>query len=276
LIPIRLPRAARSAVYVSLATALAVAALGSWWLLATRAAGDPPLARFVVWTIFGGVATASLSMALSRTFRVVSDVTGGEATRPVTSDTAQRSLGLPNTLTLLRFVLIAPTVVLLGAKRYPEALACYVVLFATDVADGVIARRRRAASDFGVVADPLADVLSTFAVFSVLWSQGLCPLWLYALLAFRYAMLLVGVLGLYLAFGPRPLPATVPGKIVGVVQSAGACLLIAGAGAGGLPAAAEGVLFAFLGIGFASIVVSQAVIGWRLVRRRVSSRGPTR
>ncbi len=253
----------REAVLVSLAVAVVAAATGALWLSATRVASDPPLFGFVAWTLAGAAATASLALAMSRLFRRESE--------------RQRlpSLGLPNALTLVRFVLIAPAVVLLLEGRYPEALACYVVLSATDVADGIVARRRKAVSEFGVVADPLADVLSTFAIFTVFLARGWCPLWLYVLLASRYAMLFLGSFFLFLATGPFSFRATVPGKIVGVVQAAGACLVIAGAMVGGLDPSTERVLFAFLGIGFASIVLSQAVIGWRLARRRVSPSGPT-
>ena len=165
---------------------------------------------------------------------------------------------------------------LLADARYLEALAVYVGLFATDVADGIVARRRDLASDFGTVADPLADVASTFAIFTVFVLHGLCPPWLYALLCLRYAMLFVGSVGLFLASGPFTFQATVPGKIVGVVQAAGAALVVGGAMAGGLDAPTERVLFAFLGIGFASIVVSQVAIGWRLARRREPHSGSTR
>ncbi|HXV13996.1 MAG TPA: CDP-alcohol phosphatidyltransferase family protein, partial [Candidatus Krumholzibacteria bacterium] len=257
----RVDRVVREGVLASLATAVVAAALGALWLFATRVASDPPASRFVVWTLAGGVATAVLAVAMSRLF--------GRGSERLTS------LGLPNALTLARLVLIAPTVVLLLDARYPEALVCYFVLFATDVADGIVARRRGTVSEFGVVADPLADVLSTFAIFTVFLVRGWCPLWLYALLSARYAMLFVGSFFLFLASGPFTFRATVPGKIVGVVQAFGACLVIGGAMAGGLDPAIEKVLFAFLGIGFASIVLSQAVIGWRLARRTVSPSGPT-
>ncbi len=245
----------RDAVLVSFALAFVVALAGAAWLHATHVDSDPPLARFVAWTYFGAIATALLALLMSPTFQ-----------RGANDRLA--SLGLPNILTLARFVLIAPTVVLLADARYPEALACYVVLFATDVADGIVARRRHLASEFGVAADPLADVASTFAIFTVFVRQGLCPPWLYALLCVRYAMLFGGSFGLFLATGPIRFNATVPGKIVGVVQAAGTTLVIAGAMVGGLDTRTERVLFTFLGIGFASIVISQALIGWRLLRRR--------
>jgi phosphatidylglycerophosphate synthase len=272
--------AVRQAAWVSLAFAFGVAAVGAWWLYATRVAGDPFPARFVAWTLAGGVATALLAIAMARTFRPIHEThrpsDGGSpsiASRipfepPAARPEMLRSLGLPNALTLVRFVLIAPTVVLLVDGRNLEALVCYIVLFATDVADGIVARRRGLTSEFGVVADPLADVASTFAIFTVFVLQGLCPLWLYALLAFRYAMLFVGSVGLFWTTGPFEFRATIPGKIVGVVQAAGASLVMVGPLWGGLTPGTEGVLFPILGIGFASIVVSQAIIGWRLARRR--------
>lgn len=259
----------REAAIVSLAGAGAAALLGAAWLSATRIASDPPVSNFVVPTLLGGVASAVLAVGMKRTFRRVADIDG----RP--GDSLGR-LGLPNGLTVLRFVLIAPTAWLLAHERYPEALVVYALLLMTDVADGVVARRRGLESEFGVVADPLADIASTFAVFTVLFAQGLCPGWVYAILIIRYATLFVGSLLIRLLTAPFTFKATVPGKIVGVVQAAGACLIVAGAMAGGLGPRTERVLFAFLGIGFASIVASQAVIGWRLFRRRVSPSGSSR
>ena len=89
-------------------------------------------------------------------------------------------------------------------------------------------------------------------------------------------MLLVGSAGLFIATGPIEFRATLPGKVVGVVQAAGALLILWG----GLGAAGERVLFAFLGLGFASIVMSQSLFGWKQIRRasrrRTSRRGPSR
>ena len=269
MIPRSLDRPVREAAIVSLAGAGAAALLGAAWLSATRIASDPPASNFVVPTLLGGVASAVLAVGMKRTFRRPGDA----SVRP--GESLDR-LGAPNGLTVLRFVLIAPTAWLLAHERYPEALVVYALLLMTDVADGVIARRRGLESEFGVVADPLADIASTFAVFTVLFVQGLCPGWVYAILIIRYATLFVGSLLIRLLTAPFTFKATVPGKIVGVVQAAGACLIVAGAMAGGLGPRTERVLFAFLGIGFASIVASQAVIGWRLFRRRVSPSGSSR
>jgi CDP-diacylglycerol--glycerol-3-phosphate 3-phosphatidyltransferase len=142
-----------------------------------------------------------------------------------------------------------------------------VALIITDVADGMVARRRHETSAFGVFMDPLADILSTFAVFTVFVVDGLIPRWLYLILLVRYLMLGVGSLVLTRTSGPIDFHSTVPGKIVGVIQAAIALWIMAWAARGAPATPGDGPLFAFLALGFVSIVVSQTVIGYRHVRR---------
>lgn len=177
-------------------------------------------------------------------------------------------IGLANYLTVLRFLLIMPVTVLLLHGLYTAAIVVYAVLSLTDVADGIIARARDERSEFGVVMDPLADVISTAAVFTALTALGLVPGWLLALLLARYGMLIVGSYLLFVIVGRFEIRATLPGKIVGVVQAAGTVAVILGTTvwsehwAGYSPA-----LFALLGLGFASIIISQLIIGARHLRR---------
>jgi len=208
----------------------------------------------IVATVLGSALLTAWSLLASHLFL---DLDG----RPL------RTPGIPNFLTLVRLCLIAPTVVLLAQRHYLPALIVYAVLGVTDVADGIVARVIGPRSRWGVVMDPLADVLSTAAVFFSLWGLGLVPLWLIALLALRYLMLLVGSLALFLRVGPYKIRATIPGKIVGVVQAVGAGALVAAAATRPDALSDLGrVLYPFLGLGFASIVVSQAVIGLRWLR----------
>jgi phosphatidylglycerophosphate synthase len=182
--------------------------------------------------------------------------------------------GIADWLTLLRLALIAPTAWLLAHDRYLAAMVCYAFLITTDVADGIVARRRRETTPFGVFLDPLADIISTFAVFTVLAMDGLVPLWLYLLLVVRYLMLGVGSLLLSRSAGPMEFHATLPGKIVGVLQAAAVLWLMHAASQGADAIPGRGPLFAFLGLGFVSIVVSQAIIGYRHIRRaRPRARG---
>lgn len=176
-------------------------------------------------------------------------------------------LGAANWITLARLVLIAPTVWLLATERYFAAALCYGILVLTDVADGIVARARHETSYFGVIMDPLADILSTFAVFTVFVIDGFVPWWLYAILCVRYLMLGVGSAIISRRAGPIEFRATVPGKVVGVVQAACALWIMLAAARGDAHTPANGPLFAFLSLGFLSIVVSQAIIGYRHIRR---------
>jgi cardiolipin synthase len=177
-------------------------------------------------------------------------------------------VGIANQLTMVRFFLIVPVVVLFAHGHLIASLILYVVLGLTDVADGVVARRRREQTEFGVVMDPLADVFSTAAVFAAFLAAGLVPLWLFLILMLRYGMLIVGSFVLFLATGPIEFRATIPGKIVGILQAIGiiiivSCLLLGAEWERNIAP----VLFPLLGLIFASIVVSQAIIGYRHLKR---------
>jgi cardiolipin synthase len=178
-------------------------------------------------------------------------------------------VGVANYLTLARFYLIAPVLVFFHDGYAGAALATYLVLGFTDVADGVVARLRNERSEFGVIFDPLADVFSTAAVFTLFFAKGLIPGWLLALLMARYLMLFLGSFVLFLLTGPIRFRSTLPGKVVGVVQATGitAVIVCAMVGRGWLERV-SGVLFPVLGAGFASIILSQFVIGLRHVRER--------
>ena len=178
------------------------------------------------------------------------------------------SVGLPNYLTILRFFLIVPVVVLFLHGFTLAAVVVYVLMGLTDIVDGVVARRQALQSRFGVVMDPLADVFSTAAVFATFLSLGLIPGWLFLILMVRYGMLIVGSFILFLVAGPIPFKATLPGKIVGVLQGLGAMVIMACVLAGiDWQESVGRFLFPLLGLNFASIVVSQAVLGIRHIRR---------
>jgi cardiolipin synthase len=185
----------------------------------------------------------------------------------------RRTVGLANYLTMARFYLIVPVVVLFSHGFFREALVVYVLLGLTDIADGIAARVRDERTEFGVVMDPLADVFSTAAIFAALLAHGFIPLWLFLILMLRYGMLIVGSFVLFLATGPIQFRATIPGKIVGVLQAIGVIIIVwcVWQGAGWERDIAP-VLFPSLGVLFASIVVSQAIIGFRHLRRARGAR----
>jgi cardiolipin synthase len=214
------------------------------------------LAGLITWSLAGLVLTAVIAWAVRRG--------RGAGNQP---------LRIADWITISRLVLIAPTAWLLARGHFLPAACLYFALGFTDVADGVVARRRGEATPFGMFLDPLADILSTTAVFTVFVALGLIPRWLFAALLLRYVPLGVFALVFTRTRGPVDFRSTIPGKMVGVVQAFVALWIMVWAARGVIPAPGGGPLFAFLAVGFVSIVVSQLVIGYRHVRAHRRARG---
>jgi len=85
---------------------------------------------------------------------------------------------LPNALTIARLILVPIYVVLIlrsdGGHSWPAAIV-FGVAAVTDQVDGWLARRWRVESEFGKVADPLADRLMIDAAVVLLWHAGRLP-----------------------------------------------------------------------------------------------------
>jgi CDP-diacylglycerol--glycerol-3-phosphate 3-phosphatidyltransferase len=85
---------------------------------------------------------------------------------------------IPNILTIGRLILIPVFVTLLltsdGGHSWPAAIV-FGVAGVTDQVDGWLARRWRVESEFGKVADPLADRLMIDAAVVLLWNASRLP-----------------------------------------------------------------------------------------------------
>ncbi len=124
---------------------------------------------------------------------------------------------LPNLLTALRIVLIAPFVYVAVRGNDMAALGIWIAAGLTDTLDGYFARRLRQSSQFGRLADPLADKLLTGAAFLVLaaFRSGLSaiPLWLMAAVIARDILILLGSLLVYSAARNSGFRPTFLGKL---------------------------------------------------------------
>lgn len=143
---------------------------------------------------------------------------------------------LPNVLTGLRLVIVpvVGTVLLLGgdgaAGRW-TALALFVVASLTDVADGWLARRWGQCTDFGALADPIADKALVGTVLVCLSWQDDVPWWAtstvlareVAVTVLRFAVLRHGVI-----------PASRGGKVKTLTQTALVLLALAAPGSTGV------------------------------------------
>jgi CDP-diacylglycerol--glycerol-3-phosphate 3-phosphatidyltransferase len=101
---------------------------------------------------------------------------------------------LPNWLTFLRLVLI-PVFVVFLLDPTPAAMRTAAVIFVfaalTDYADGILARRYSAITDFGKLFDPLADKILVMAALVMLVGvqdkscQSIVPAWMVVLILAR-------------------------------------------------------------------------------------------
>src|SRR5213596_1870051 len=101
---------------------------------------------------------------------------------------------IPNLLTIGRLLLIPVFVALLlasdGGHSWPAAIV-FGVAGITDQIDGWLARRWRVESEFGKVADPLADRLMIDAAVVLLWHADRLP-WVALAIPARDLVLLAG------------------------------------------------------------------------------------
>src|SRR6266487_2292570 len=101
---------------------------------------------------------------------------------------------IPNLLTIGRLILIPIFVVLVlvsdGGHSWPAAIVCGVA-GVTDQIDGWLARRWHVESEFGKIADPLADRLMIDAAVILLWNAGRLP-WIALVIPARDLALIAG------------------------------------------------------------------------------------
>ncbi|WP_413250572.1 CDP-diacylglycerol--glycerol-3-phosphate 3-phosphatidyltransferase [Sinomonas flava] len=129
---------------------------------------------------------------------------------------------LPNILTMVRIVLVPFFVWFLladdsgyGVLRW-LAFAVFAVAIYTDQLDGAIARKRNLITDFGKIADPIADKLLTGAAFVLLSALSELPWWItvvvlgreWGITALRFVVIRYGVM-----------PASRGGKLKTILQT---------------------------------------------------------
>jgi cardiolipin synthase len=128
------------------------------------------------------------------------------------------TLTIANQLTLTRMLMIPAFVILVVYGHAGWALAVFVAAGATDVLDGLIARRSGQKTSLGAWLDPMADKLLLVTTFVVLTMPGIgltnrFPIWLTVLIISRDVGIVLTVAIVNLAVGPRTFRPTIYGKI---------------------------------------------------------------
>jgi len=109
---------------------------------------------------------------------------------------------IPNLITTLRILLIAPIAVALLRHELRIALGLFFLGAASDLLDGFIAKRFGWQTALGSVLDPAADKLLLATSFVVLAVMHLVPLWLMATAVVRDLVIVSGAITYRLWLGP--------------------------------------------------------------------------
>lgn len=107
-----------------------------------------------------------------------------EQTEP-THPARPSNLNLPNVLTSLRILVIPLFLWLLLTDQMWWAFGVFVALMITDKLDGDIARARNLVTDFGKIADPIADKALITAALVGLNMTGVLPVWVTVVILVR-------------------------------------------------------------------------------------------
>ena len=101
---------------------------------------------------------------------------------------------IPNIITLFRFLLVPPVVLLLLDERFGLALLLFGVAGFSDALDGYLAKRFNWSSRLGALLDPLADKLLLVSSFITLGWLNQIPLWLVGVVILRDLVIVSGAL----------------------------------------------------------------------------------
>ncbi len=101
---------------------------------------------------------------------------------------------LPNILTVLRIVLVFPFVWFMVAGEHDRALWTLLVAGASDGVDGFLARKFDWRSQFGSIADPVADKILMVTAYVTLGITGHMPWWVVAVVVCRDVYIFAGAI----------------------------------------------------------------------------------
>jgi len=106
-------------------------------------------------------------------------------------------LNLPNILTLLRIISVPFIGYMLYVEEYTIALVLFIASGLTDILDGYLARRMNTISSFGKLADPFADKLVQVTALAILYTKGVVPWAVLAIVCIKEVLQLLGGFNLF-------------------------------------------------------------------------------
>ena len=135
-------------------------------------------------------------------------------------------MNIPNSLTILRILLIPVYIGCMTYGAYGLALVALLLAGLTDAIDGIIARRWNQQTRLGMFLDPLADKLLLTSGFLSLGVLHLIPFWVVILVVSRDVILLLGTAVAHLIATPIDVTPTIWGKGTTALQLAYVFLVV--------------------------------------------------
>ena len=181
---------------------------------------------------------------------------------------------IPNLITGLRILLVAPFLWLLLEERYGAALLLFMIAGLSDALDGFLAKYYDWTSELGGLLDPIADKLLLIGAILALGWLGKLPGWLVVLVIARDLIIVGGAVVYHLRIARFHAAPLMISKLNTLMQLALVCTVIVHCGLTSLP---EWLLTSGIVLTALTTVWSGATYVWRwgrLARRQAQS--PTR
>jgi cardiolipin synthase (CMP-forming) len=99
---------------------------------------------------------------------------------------------LPNIISILRIILVAPTLYYLWLQHFTVALGLFFIAGLSDGVDGYLARRFNWRTRLGTYLDPIGDKLLLVGCYFVLGLMTHLPIWLVSLVIGRDIIIVIG------------------------------------------------------------------------------------
>ena len=125
---------------------------------------------------------------------------------------------IPNLITLMRLLLVAPVAVTILSHEFMLTLILFAVASVSDGVDGYLARRFDWTSRFGAILDPVADKLMLIVSFFLLTYIDIFPMWLAAVVIGRDLIIVAGATAYHILFGQYDFMPSRIGKLSTLLQ----------------------------------------------------------
>lgn len=167
---------------------------------------------------------------------------------------------IPNLITVLRILLVAPFLWALLEENYRIALWLFIIAGISDALDGFLAKYYGWTSELGGILDPLADkVLLIGAILALGWLNEL-PLWLVVLVVLRDLLIISGAISYHLLVERLQAQPLMISKLNTLIQLTLVCTVIVHYGIFLIPAA---LLNGLIGLTALTTVWSGAAYIWQ-------------